>query len=180
MRRAHPPRSDVAEYVQHARTLRHIFRQGTAVGRLIEEPSGLLTLQQRRLEFEAVLDHQCRLIEVAPRRFHIAGQALHFPRRTVVLEQQGIALQNFNQGFLNLRFQPFHAGGTDLHDAGCAIAVDHQPRQAVGLAVYQPIIGLRVQPIAQGQRRADAGRQPRRIRNLPGLEQSRGDERFAD
>ena len=54
-RGAHSPGAHIAEYVQHSRAAAHVLRQRPAVGRLIEKPSGLLTLRQGRSKLEAVL-----------------------------------------------------------------------------------------------------------------------------
>ena len=50
VRRAHAPGAHVAEHVQHARALAHVFRERAAIGGLIEKPAGLLPLGERRLE----------------------------------------------------------------------------------------------------------------------------------
>ncbi len=88
VRRAHSPGSHIAEDIQDPAALRHVSGQCAAVGGLIEEPAGLLSFHQGRVEFEAVFDHQCGLIEVALHGLDIARQALHFPRGAVVLEKQ--------------------------------------------------------------------------------------------
>src|SRR5271167_1314854 len=75
-----------------------------------------------------------------------------------------------------LKLEQFHAGRPDLHDTGAAIAVDHQARQPVGLAVHQAIIGRSVQTLTQAQRATHALRKPRRVRDLPCLQQPRTDQ----
>src|ERR1700722_5098925 len=127
---AHSPCSDVAEYIQHSRALADVFYEGAAICRLVEEPSGLLTLRQGSPEFQSVFDDLRQVVYFSPGGLDVAREALHFARGAVVLEKQRLAMQNLAQGILNLRFEPFHAGGPDLHDAGRPVAVDNQARQA--------------------------------------------------
>ena len=50
------------------------------------------------------------------------------------------------------RLERFHAGRAGLADDDVAVAVEHQAGKAVGFAVHEPIEGLRINALAQGQR----------------------------
>ncbi len=60
-----------------------------------------------------------------------------------------------------------------------AVAVEHQPRQAVGLAEHQPVVGLRVQPLAQRQRHVEPLHSSARSDGLVGIaaDDARADQR---
>ena len=131
-----------------------------AIEGLIEEPTGLLSLDQRHLEGETSLPDHAGLAGVALDGLDIGRKALELARAAVVLENQRLAAEHLDHCVANMRLQELHARGTDLHHALESVAIHDQSRQCIGLAVNRPVIGLLVQPLAQRERDAQALDEP--------------------
>ena len=118
---------------------------------LVEEPAGLLSTAQRHLEARAVLldDHPFR--HAAMCGFRVQRQPLQFAHARVVAQQDGGRLDDLLQRRHDVGLQALHACGGKLRHQRFAVAVHHQPRQAVGLTERQPVERLRIQPFPQRQ-----------------------------
>ena len=90
-------------------------------------------------------------------QYHLVGQgqALQFAHGGVVAQQDAGGAHHRLQGGQDLGARPFHAGGGDLDHQQVAVAVHHQAGEAVAFAKDEPIEGLVVKLLAQGQGLAD-------------------------
>lgn len=164
----HTPAAQIAEYVQHPLTL-DIAAQPGAVVALIKEPAGLLPRMQRRQIAQAVLFQLHAFRYVAVGDLDILVQTLQLAHRQVVAQQNAGRLQNLHQRAHNGLALRLHAGGGALHHQLVAKAVHDQARQAIGLAVHQPIKRLGKQALAQTQRHLNAVHQQRLVEGDLGI-----------
>ena len=159
--------ADMAEHIQHARTLAKLGSKGV-IGTLIEKQPRLLPLREIRHVDSAVhgnLHWPCRRCPSQHGRRVVQSFQRARPARRVF--QDICRTCHIGQGSGQILQHRIRPGSVGLNHAGIAKAVDHDAGQAISLGMDQAIKGSIEQSLAQGKRAAQAQAQPRAV-NGPG------------
>ena len=162
----------VGEHVQRAAVASMIGGQAGgqgAVGAHVVEPAGLLAAGQGKDEAAAVLLDFSLVRHAAQGQLDRARQALQLAARQVVLEEDARGPDQVGQRGHDLRAQPLHACGADLHGQDVAEAVHHQAGQQVALAEHEAVIRRVEEVLAQGQGRGQARTQQFGVQRAGGV-----------
>ena len=160
-RAAQSERANMAEHVQHARTLCQ-RRDAIAVRPLVEEPAGLLPASGSTGNRTPPSTTSARRIGAEHQR-HAFRQPFLPARRRVIARHHGTQRQQRGQCLDDQRRQPIHPGGIRLQHRDIVVAVDHQPGQTVRLGVHQAMERRVADTLAQLDRLAQARAQPGQV-----------------
>ena len=140
-RRGEPPGAEVAEHVEHPRTA-HVLaaaRDGSPPGRRTSRSSGPLPIgTSKRTPFSSTTTRAVHGLADAVSTYD--GRPFEFARAASRSSRSPRAARSPCSSAATISaLQRLHAGRADLADDHVAVAVEHQPGQAVGFAVHEPV-----------------------------------------
>ena len=134
-RHVHGPLALIAEHVECAAAVR--TRLGTlAVLALVQEQTGLLTVDQVGLEREPADRDRDLLGYVTPPDPAVLIQTFELPERGVGDQDGALRLEHLLERDAQRLQLLIHAARQYLHREHVAIAIDHESRQLIGLAIH--------------------------------------------
>jgi hypothetical protein len=108
---------------------------------------------QRHPKIDPAFQDVSELRHVAMHDLRLAGgQALQLAAEAVVAREDAGRLEQLDQRRDDGVPPRLHTGGAHLHNQMLAVAIHHQPRQAVALGMHQPVMRRRVQVLTQRER----------------------------
>ncbi len=137
--RLNTPAADVAVEVEHP-PCAGVDAESGAVEAMVIEPAGFLPALGRRHETAAILADLKLLRQFAAGHLGVFVQPFDGAKATLIApDQRGGRIDGRDGGFEH-RLQLLHAGAADLADHHLAVAVEHQSRQGIAVAIDPAVV----------------------------------------
>mmetsp|Transcript_6227 Transcript_6227/g.15294 ORF Transcript_6227/g.15294 Transcript_6227/m.15294 type:complete len:320 (-) Transcript_6227:249-1208(-) len=138
----------VAVKVENSGRLAGKFGQPCPVVAVVKIPAGLLAVKQIHSKRHAILSKLCGPTILAPKHLSLYDRSLFPPARRILPEHDDLWFHHLLQCVQQWPQQGIQPRSRRLQGKVVTVAVHSQPRQAIRLAVRQPVEGLTIKPFS--------------------------------